>query len=104
MLASMAAFYCVLGIVYTGILTLCSFGRGVIYMWFWSIILLWGSFYLGWWETNIAGVYLLNTGNGIPDFIFSPEILISAPIIATILRFSVFAQKRDNQRRANSRV
>ena len=92
------SFFCVLGLVYTAVLFLCSWCKGLFYTWFWSVLILICSFYLGWWE-EIDGAYKLNMGDGIPSWIFTPEIFFVSPLVASIFHYAVWAQKRDNQRR-----
>jgi hypothetical protein len=92
------SFFCVLGLVYTAVLFLCSYNKGLLFMWFFAVIILFASGYLGWWE-EIDGVYKLNSGNGFPPWIFTPEIFFVSPLVASIFRYAVWAQKRDNERR-----
>lgn len=85
--------FSVVGIIYILALTLCSFGKGLLFMWFWSIVLLVCSFYGGLFaETN--GVYDINSGGGIPVWIFNPEVLIMGPILATCMSFIIFVASR----------
>ena len=71
-------------------------------MWFWSIVIIVCSAYTNLWA-EVDGIYSVNMGDGIPSWIFTPEIIIISPIMATVLRYAVFAQKRDNERRRNLR-
>ena len=103
MIHAIWAFLCVTGIIYTLILTACSFGRGVIFMWVWSIVLLICLSYGGSLWAEVDGVFKVNTGDGVPVWIFTPMILVASPTMATVLRYAIYAQKKDNERRRNLR-
>ena len=89
--------FSVVGIIYTTLLILFSLKKGMVYMWLWSIILLVCCVYGGMFA-EVEGVYKINSGDGVPVWIFNPEVLMVAPMLATCLACVFFVAKRQADR------
>lgn len=89
------ALFCVVGVVYTLILTLLFYGKGLLQI-IWTIILAVCAIYL--FEINPTTEMFVINEELVPMWIFHPLCLVGSPILAVIFVISIRMQEYQNRK------